>query len=108
MALIETLPREMASRVLARQLLRCATSVGANYRGAKRARSTVEFISKMGLVEEEADECCYWLDLLSESGRSPLQAIVPLRQEASELVAIAIASIQTARKRLPANRAPRT
>jgi len=108
MALLETLPCEMAAHVLSRQLLRCATAVGANYRGAKRARSTVEFISKMGLVEEEADECCYWLDLLHESGKSPLQATAPLRQEASELVAIAIASIQTARKRLPANRAPRT
>jgi len=90
--LVSALPNTVQGRTVGGQLARAGTSVGANYRGAKRARSTVEFISKMGLVEEEADECCYWLDLLSESGRSPLQAIVPLRQEASELVAIAIAS----------------
>jgi four helix bundle protein len=100
MALTEMLPCEMASHVLARRLLRCATSVGANYRGASRARSTAEFISKMGIVEEEADECCDWLDLLQESATLPIETIAPMRQEASELVAIAIASIRTARRRL--------
>jgi four helix bundle protein len=104
MALIERLPCEMASHVLARQLLRCATSVGANYRGASGARSTPEFISKMGIVDEEADECCYWLDLLQESAALPIEAIEPMRREASELVAIAIASIRTARGRLNQSR----
>ncbi len=66
--LVESLPKGKTADVLGRQLLRCGTSVGANYRSACRARSTADFISMMGIVEEEADESIYWMELLIESG----------------------------------------
>jgi four helix bundle protein len=96
-AFVEALPRDETSRVLGRQLLRSGTSVGANYRSAKRGRSNADFISRMGIVEEEADECGYWLELLTESGKVPAAKSAALNKEAGELVAIAVASINTAR-----------
>ena len=94
---VEALPRNRTSDVLGRQLLRAGTSVGENYRAAKRAKSAADFISKMGLVEEEADECCYWLELLIEDGKVALNSAQPLLNEANELLAISVASINTAR-----------
>ena len=96
-AFVESLPKDETSRVLGRQLLRSGTSVGANYRAARRARSNADFISKMGIVEEEADECGYWLELLTDSGKVRPETSGSLLQEAGELVAIAVASINTAR-----------
>jgi len=96
--LIETLPRDRVSDVLGRQLLRSGTSVGANYRSATRARSAADFVAKMGLVEEEADESAYWTDLLEATGRLSSTTALPIMQEAGELTAIAIASIRTARR----------
>ena len=95
----ESLPRKMAADVLGRQLIRSATSVAANYRSACRARSRPDFISKMGIVEEEADESALWLELISESGLMSARRIELLHREASELTAIAVASIRTARSR---------
>jgi len=95
--LVEALPRDRVSDVLGRQLLRSGTSVGANYRSATRARSDADFVAKLGLVEEEADESAYWTDLLEASGRLRSTAALPIMQEAGELTAIAIASIRTAR-----------
>jgi four helix bundle protein len=66
--LIESLPRGRTADVIGKQLLDAGTSVGANYRAACRARSPADFISKMGIVEEEADETIYWMELLIESG----------------------------------------
>ncbi len=66
--LVEVLPATRTADVIGKQLLRCGTSVGANYRAACRARSQADFISKMGIVEEEADETIYWIELLVESG----------------------------------------
>jgi four helix bundle protein len=94
----ESLPKDETSRVLGRQLLRSGTSVGANYRSAKRAKSNADFINKMTIVEEEADECGYWLELLTESEKITSLKTEALHREANELVAIAIASINTARK----------
>ena len=94
----DTLGKDEACRILGRQLLRSGTSVGANYRAAKRARSNADFIAKMGIVEEEADECGYWLELLVDSGRVSVSRAEPLSREANELVAIAVASINTARR----------
>lgn len=65
--LVESLPNNKVCNVLGHQLLRSATSVGANYRAACRARSTAEFIAKLGIVEEEGDESRYWIELLIES-----------------------------------------
>ncbi len=95
--LVERLPRGRAADVIGRQLLRSGTSVAANYRSARRARSRREFIAKMGIVEEETDESSFWLDLLVEAGLVPPGKVTGLRNEASELVAITVSSIRTAR-----------
>jgi four helix bundle protein len=80
------------------QLLRCGTSVGANYRAACRARSPAEFRAKMGIVLEEADEACFWMEMLTESNLVKPARLQDLRKEPSELVAIAVASINTSRR----------
>ena len=97
-AFTETLPKDEASRVLGRQLLRSGTSVGANYRSAKRAKSNADFIAKMSIVEEEADESAFWLELFVGSGKVALAKAEALTREANELVAISVASINTARR----------
>ena len=96
-ALVEILPKTRVADVLGRQLLRSATSVSANYRAACRAKSKRDFIAKMGIVEEEADECILWLELLTESGVISLELTQKLVQESKQLVAITVASIKTAR-----------
>ena len=97
--LVEVLPKNRTGDILGRQLLRAATSVGANYRAACRARSQAEFASKIGVVEEEADECTYWLELIVESGLLPAAKVQDLLAEANELVAIFVASARTAKQR---------
>jgi four helix bundle protein len=94
----EGLPKDETSRILSRQLLRAGTSVGANYRAAHRAKSKADFISKMGTVLEEADESGYWIELLTEAGRIDCNKSAALHGEANELVAIAVSSINTARR----------
>ena len=94
---IEAVPKDDTSRILARQLLRAGTSVGANYRSACRAKSNADVVNKMGTVEEETDESGYWLELLGEAGKVVDDKVSPLLREANELVAIAVASINTAR-----------
>ena len=97
MGLVECLPVGKTAEVIGRQLLRSGTSVGANYRAACRAKSVADFIAKMGIVEEEADECIYWMELLVEAKILPLTRLQPLMAEADELVAITVSSIKTAR-----------
>src|SRR6185437_14914130 len=94
----ERLPRDRTCDVLGRQLLRSATSVGANYRAACRAKSPADFINKLGNVEEEADESGFWLEMLLDSGKVRLEQVKNLVQESNELVAIMVASINTAKK----------
>jgi len=84
--------------VIGRQLLRSGTSVAANYRSACRARSRKDFIAKMAIVEEEADESQFWLETLAEAGVFDGIQVESLRAEAGELVAITVASIRTARQ----------
>jgi four helix bundle protein len=96
----EELPKDETSRIVGRQLLRAGTSVGANYRAAYRAKSKADFISKMGTVLEEADECGYWIELLSTAGKVAANSCSSLHREAEELVAISVASINTARRNL--------
>ena len=96
--LVESLPRERTAEVLGRQLLRSGTSVGSNYRSACRAKSIADFISKMGFVEEEADESLYWMELLIEAGTEVNMKMEALMKEAGELLSITVASIKTARK----------
>ncbi|MCP4357416.1 MAG: four helix bundle protein [Chloroflexi bacterium] len=97
--LTESLPKERTAGVIGRQLLHSGTSVGANYRAACRAKSTADFISKMGTVEEEADESLYWMELLVEADIMQESLLQPLMQEADELVAITVSSINTAKQR---------
>src|SRR5436309_6407855 len=96
--LVQDLPRGRFVDVIGRQLLRAGTSVAANYRAARRARSRKEFLAKMGIVEEESDESSFWLELLLEAGLVSLGRASDLRDEAEQLVAITIASIHTARE----------
>jgi len=95
--LYQALPRREESRVLGKQLLRSGTSVGANYRAACRGRSRAEFVAKLGIVLEEADETVFWLELLQESGIVSTQKLESLVQEARELTAIFTTSICTAK-----------
>jgi len=95
--LVELLPRSRTTEVLGKQLLRSGTSVGANYRAACRAKSSADFVSKMGIVEEEADEAIYWMELLVDSSCVRAAGVHALLQEADELLAITVSSIKTAR-----------
>jgi len=94
--LCDTLPESRAGRVIANQLLRCSTSVGANYRAACRARSGLDFVNKLGIALEEADESAYWLELIVEANLMPESRVSGLLQEANELTAILNASHKTA------------
>jgi four helix bundle protein len=94
--LVEVLPNSVRGRVIADQITRSATSVGANYRATCRARSRAEFIAKIGVVEEEADETGFWLELIIESKIRRAKQILPLLNEANELVAIMAASRKSA------------
>jgi len=95
---VESLPKDQVSKILGGQLLRAGTSVGANYRAVCRAKSTADFVSKFGTVEEEADESGFWLDLLVDAHKLTPVVAAPLIQEAGELTAIAVSSINTAPK----------
>jgi len=94
--LTAALPNSSEARVVRNQLSRSGTSVGANYRASCRARSKAEFISKMGNVIEEADESCYWMELIIEGDMLPEEKVAALLQEANELTAIMTASRKTA------------
>ena len=96
--LVEKLPSNWVTQVIGRQLLKSGTSVGANYRSACRAKSTADFISKMGTVEEEIDESIYWIELLLKREIIKESEIGPLIKEANELLALTVSSIKTARK----------
>jgi four helix bundle protein len=95
--IVDKLPRRLSTEILAKQLVRSATSVGANYRAACRSRSHSEFVSKMQIVQEEADESQYWLELLFQVGVLKESEFRPLEKEASELTAIFTSSAATAR-----------
>jgi four helix bundle protein len=97
-ALVDALPQTRSADVLGRQLLRSATSVAANYRAACRARSTAEFIAKLGIVEEEADESHFWIEMIADVGLLKRERLEPLAKEANELTAMIVAWIKTARR----------
>ena len=96
MKMVDALPRTIQGRTIAKQIIRSATSVAANYRAACRARSRAEFIAKIGIVEGEAYESCFWLELIIDSGLLTEERIRPLLSEAGELVAIMAASRKSA------------
>jgi four helix bundle protein len=97
--LVQALPHDDVSRTIGKRVLRSGTSVAANYRAAKRAKSTAHFISKMGDVEEECDETQFWLELAVEAELVRAELVQDLINEAGELLAITVASIKTAKQR---------
>ena len=96
--LTEALPKNRAGNVIGNQLLRSGTSVGANYRAACKGRSKAEFIAKLGIALEEADECAYWLELIIEGNILRKNLVENLLKESNELASILHTSIKTARK----------
>jgi four helix bundle protein len=97
--LASTLSKDFGGRRLGDQLLRSGTSVAANYRSACRARSRADFVNKLAVAEEEADESAFWMELLIESGLVPLRRLEKLVEEANELTAILVASQKTIKRR---------
>ncbi|MBK1828129.1 four helix bundle protein [Haloferula rosea] len=98
---VEALPDGTKGWVIGRQLCKSGTSVAANYRAAARAKSSPDFIYKLGIVEEEADETIFWLELIVADELLPAQRLDSLINEANELLAITVASIKTAKSQRP-------
>ena len=96
---VQGLPRSEAAHVIGRQLIRSATSVGANYRSACRGKSTADVFAKLAIVEEEADETIYWLELLVEAKIVAEKNVDELLRQTDEIVAMTVASIKTLRGR---------
>jgi four helix bundle protein len=94
-----SLPRTADAQVMGKQLLRCGTSVAANYRASCRGRSRAEFASRIGVVAEEADETGFWLEMLVDAGIVQPALLKDLLQESKELTAIFTATLQSVRKR---------
>lgn len=97
--LVESSPNTKTSDVLGKQLLRSGTSVGANYRSACRGKSTADFISKLGIVEEEADESIYWIELLVESNQIKQNLVENLLDEANQILSIVVSSIKSLKEK---------
>ena len=97
MKLVGALPRTTVGRAIGGQLVRSGTSVGANYRAACRARSKAEFSAKLGTVEEEADETCFWLELIVEGGVLAEKRVTALLEEANALTAIFTSAVKTSK-----------
>jgi four helix bundle protein len=95
--LVNSLPKTLAAQTVGRQLIRSGTSVAANYRAACRTRSKADFIAKMGIVEEETDESAFWIGLLVDAEILERTKVADLWNEANELTAIWVSSINTAR-----------
>ena len=103
MRLVETLPNTNTAQIIGKQLLRSATSVGANYRAACRGKSTADILHKLAIVEEEADESLYWLELLVESNTISENKLSALMSDINEIVAMIVASIKTLRAKNSTN-----
>jgi len=95
--LCSALPRSWVAETLGKQLLRSGTSVGANYRAVCRAKSNLDFINKLRIVEEECDESLFWMELLVDNGIIKEKRLAELMKEANEILAIVVASTKTAR-----------
>lgn len=96
---IDQLPHSRAADVIAKQIIRSGTSIGANYRAACRAKSTADMINKLKIVEEEADETEYWLEILVEANLVSQEQIVNIHKETDEILSMTVASIKTLRSR---------
>jgi four helix bundle protein len=94
-ALVEQLPRTTVGRAVGGQLVRCGTSVGANYRSACRGKSVADMVAKLAIVEEEADEAAYWMEIIVTAGLLPQEQVIKLLKESNEIVAMIVASRRT-------------
>jgi four helix bundle protein len=97
---VEALQKRPSTEIVGRQLIRCASAIGANYRAACRGKSRADFIAKLAIAEEEADESQYWLEILVSLGAISEDSFRRLHREAGELTAILVSSIRTARQSL--------
>ena len=98
--LTKLFPLSQESKVITYQIIKSATSTAANYRAAGRAKSSKDFISKLGIMEEECDETIFWLEMIVEANLASHELIQPIKQEAGEILAIIVASIKTAKNHL--------
>ena len=98
--MVEQLPKSIPAKAVAYQLVKCGTSVGANYRAVCRARSDKEFISKMNIVLEESDKCCFWLEIIIEKKWICENLVLSNLNEANELTAIFVSSLKTMNNKL--------
>jgi four helix bundle protein len=96
---MDKLPQSRAADIVARQIIRSGTSIGANYRAACRAKSTPDMINKMKTVEEESDETAYWLEILVEAELVKQEQVTDIYKETNEILAMTVASIKTLRNR---------
>jgi four helix bundle protein len=101
--LVNALPRNLTASVIGKQLLRSGTSIGANYRAACRGKSKADVLHKLSIVEEEADESLYWIELLVEAGILPQKMLIALRNDINEIVAMTVASMRTMKAKITAN-----
>jgi len=101
--MVDSMPNTVAGAAIARQVVRSGTSPSANYRAACLAKSDKDFINKLKMVEEELDETCHWLDIITRSQLLQSERMKPLHQECSELLNIIAKSIVTAKSRLTAD-----
>jgi len=100
--LCNKLPKTDSNQIIARQLIRASCSVGANYRAVCRAKSSADFINKLNIVEEEADESIFWLELLEELDNKQSKSILAYRNEMNEILSIVVAAKKTTRQKLSA------
>jgi four helix bundle protein len=98
--LVDELPNKPSAWVIAKQIIRSSTSIGANYRAVCRAKSTPDFLNKLKIVEEETDETIFWLEMLEESGLVPADRIMELKKETNEILSIVVASINTTKSKI--------
>lgn len=96
---MDKLPHSRAADVVAKQVIRSGTSIGANYRAACRAKSAPDMINKMKIVEEESDETAYWLEIMVEADILPQEQVKDIYKETNEILAMTVASIKTLRNR---------
>lgn len=96
---MDKLPHSRSADVVAKQVIRSGTSIGANYRAACRAKSTPDMINKLKIVEEESDETAYWLEILVESGLIQREQAADMYKETNEILAMTVSSIKTLRNR---------
>lgn len=91
------LPNTALGNIIRKQLIRAGTSVGSNYRAACRSKSKADFIYKLNIVDEEVDECMFWMEIIMEKNLQPEKLVTPLYEEANEIISIIVSSIKTAR-----------